>query len=451
MEQGLKVFVVEDNEWYNKLITHTVNMDPEFEVRSFMNGMEALNAMDEIPDVVTLDYRLPDCSGEDLLKKMLSRLPEVKVIVISEQQNIEVAVNMLKMGAYDYLVKSENLKDQLLNKLHQINKNKGLENQISNLKKEVRKKYSFEDSIIGNSPVMMEVLELVEKAVKIDMSVSIFGETGTGKEVIAKAIHYNSPSRSQHPFVAVNVAAIPEDLIESELFGHEKGAFTGANRTRKGKFEEANGGTLLLDEIGEMDLLMQKKMLRVLQEREVTRIGSNQAIKINCRIITATHKDLAKEVAQGRFRQDLFYRLKGLPIELPPLRERGNDSVLLARHFIKEFMHQHGTDGIKLTDSAVQKLQRYSWPGNVRELRASMELAVAMASDGEITEHDLHLNDQLPEESDLLNQASSLREINQRVVKHYLNRFGGDKQKVADALDIGLTTVYRLLKEQSNP
>ncbi len=236
----------------------------------------------------------------------------------------------MKLGAYDYISKDHETKERLLNSINNARNRTSLIKEIDHLKKEISEKYEFEKSIIGTSPAIKRTFALLEKAVQTNISVSISGETGTGKELVAKAIHYNS-KRKNKPFVAVNIAAIPRDLIESELFGHEKGAFTGAITRRIGKFEEAEGGTIFLDEIGEMDPNLQAKLLRVLQEREVTRIGGNQVIKLDVRIVAATHKDLAEEVKNGRFREDLYYRLLGLPIHLPPLRERGTDVLLIAK------------------------------------------------------------------------------------------------------------------------
>jgi DNA-binding NtrC family response regulator len=259
--------------------------------------------------------------GEKVLNQIRSQDPNISVVIVSAQEKIHTAVELLKSGAFDYITKDEETKDRLLNSIHNARNKTSLIKEIDHLKKEISEKYEFEKSIIGTSTAIKKTFSLLEKAVQTNISVSISGETGTGKELVAKAIHYNSKRKSK-PFVAVNIAAIPRELIESELFGHEKGAFTGAVTRRIGKFEEAEGGSIFLDEIGEMDLSLQAKLLRVLQEREVTRIGANLTIKLDVRIIAATHKDLAEEVKAGKFREDLYYRLLGLPIHLPPLRDR---------------------------------------------------------------------------------------------------------------------------------
>lgn len=440
-----KIYVVEDNEWYNKLLVHNLSLNPDFVVESFLNGKELIAALTKKPDVVTLDYRLPDTDGESLLKKIKDYDANIEVIIISEQEEIETAVDLLKAGAYDYIVKSKDIKDRLINTVNHIKKNAKLKNQLVTLQKEVQGKYAFEKSIIGNSAALKKVFELIAKATETNISVTITGETGTGKEVVSKAIHYNSP-RKDKPFIAVNMAALPAELIESELFGHERGAFTGADTRRKGKFEEAGGGTLFLDEIGEMDMNFQAKLLRVLQEKEVTRVGGNEVIKVNCRIIVATNRNLQEEVKNGKFREDLYYRLFGLPIHLPPLRERDNDTLLLAKFFIDAFCKENNLEPKTISENARKKLLSYNWPGNIRELKSVVELAVVMSSRKEISADDISLstNDALP---NVLTDEMTMREYEIRIVNHYMQKYNNNTKLVADKLGIGQTTVYRLLKE----
>src|SRR5512138_62056 len=307
-DESFKIFVVEDSEWYNKLLVHTLSLNPDYEVKSFFNGADLLKSLHESPDIVTLDYRLPDISGLDLLKKVKQENPEIQVILISEQKDIDTVVDLLRLGAVDYITKSDDINERLLNTVKNIRNGIGLKKEITVLRGEIQKKYSFRKSIIGESPVIKSVYEMIDKALLTSIPVIISGETGTGKELVAKAIHYNS-RRKDGTFVAVNVPAIPSELIESELFGHEKGAFTGAASRRIGKFEEADGGTLFLDEIGEMEMTLQMKLLRVLQEKEIVRVGSNKPVKTDCRIIAATNRNLKAEVKNGRFREDLYYRL----------------------------------------------------------------------------------------------------------------------------------------------
>lgn len=441
----LRIFVVEDNELYAKTLQYQLTLNPENEVAIYGSGKDFLKDLHKKPDVVSLDYRLPDMTGDQVLVKIREHFPELPVIIVSGQEDIGTAVNLLKEGAYDYIVKNENTKDRIWNAVNHIRDRRRLENEIERLREEVNTKYDF-SNIKGNSLVLKKVFKLVEKAARTNIIVSITGETGTGKEQIAKAIHYNSPMRKK-PFVAVNMAAIPTELIESELFGYEKGAFTGANNRKIGRFEEANGSTLFLDEIAELDLHLQAKLLRVLQEREVTRLGSNTPVKVNPRIIVATHQNMAEQVKKGNFREDLYFRLLGLPIELPPLRDRGNDVIILAKYFADEFSKENKLGKVNINSEAQEKLMKYSWPGNVRELKAVVELAVVLSDAEEITEEHLnfHSSDGI---SDLMSQETSLRNYTNRIIKHFLNKYDNNVIKVSEVLDIGKSTIYRLIKNK---
>jgi DNA-binding NtrC family response regulator len=285
----------------------------------------------------------------------------------------------------------------------------------------------------------------MSNAVGNNITVSITGETGTGKEVVAKAIHYNS-DRKGKSLVAVNMAAIPADLIESELFGHEKGAFTGASTRRKGKFEEADGGTLFLDEMGEMDIHAQSKLLRALQEKEITRVGGNDAIKVDCRIIVATNRDLAVEVKEGNFREDLYYRLFGLPIHLAPLRERENDVILLAKFFMENFCKENDMNSKSFSEATVAKLKSYTWPGNIRELKSVIDLSCVMSSGDVIEAENITLINREPAK-EILHEEMTMREYEQKIISIYMEKYDKNTKLIADKLDIGQTTVYRLLKE----
>ncbi|MBS1974223.1 MAG: sigma-54-dependent Fis family transcriptional regulator, partial [Bacteroidetes bacterium] len=289
-----------------------------------------------------------------------------------------------------------------------------------------------------------KVFALIEKASKTNITVSITGETGSGKEMVAKAIHYNS-DRHKQPFVAVNVAAIPRDLLESELFGHEKGAFTGAVTRRIGKFEEADKGTLFLDEIGELDINLQAKLLRVLQEREITKVGSNAVTPINVRIIVATHKNLIEEVKNKTFREDLYYRLIGLPIQIPPLRERANDIIILAKYFVDAFCKENKMPKKSISADAQQKLVNYSFPGNVRELKSIMELAAVM-SDGDAIESEHITMNTTSNITSLLSKELTLREFEIQLIQHFLDKYDRDVLLVAKKLDVGKSTLYRMVQ-----
>ena len=445
-EKSFKIFVVEDSEWYNRLLVHTLSLNPDYEIKSFFNGKDFLNCLFESPDIVTLDYRLPDFTGLDVLKRIREENSDVQVILISEQADIETVVSLLKMGAYDYISKTEDIKDRLLNTVKNIRNGIGLKREITTLRREVQKKYSFRDSILGESQAIKTVYDRIEKALSTNITVIISGETGTGKELVAKAIHYNS-KRKDKSFVTVNVSAIPSDLIESELFGHEKGSFTGAAYRRIGRFEEADGGTLFLDEIGEMELSLQAKLLRVLQEKEIVRIGSNKPVRTDCRIVVATNKNLKEEVKKGNFREDLYYRLLGLPIELPPLRERENDILILARYFIGKFCEENNILSKKLSVQGQKKLMNYPFPGNVRELKSVIELAVTLSANDEIEPADLVVDRSDPL-SDVASDNLTLREYQVKIIKATLKKNNNDIRLAAEKLDIGISTIYRILKEE---
>jgi DNA-binding NtrC family response regulator len=440
----VKIFVVEDDQTYTKFIKYVLSLNPDFEVEYFTTGKQFLSALNKKPSIVTLDYSLPDMSGEEVLKEIKAFDPDISVIIISAQEKIGTAVELLKAGAFDYIAKDEEAKDRILNSINNARNKTSLIKEIDRLKEEINTKYEFEKSIIGNSAPIKKVFSLIEKSLKTNITVSITGETGTGKELVAKAIHYNS-NRKKMPLVAVNIAAIPKELIESELFGHEKGAFTGAASRRIGKFEEAEGGTLFLDEIGEMDLNLQSKLLRVLQERELSRVGGNEVIKIDVRIIVATHRNLQDEVKAGNFREDLFYRLLGLPVQLPPLRDRGNDVILLAKHFLDQFATENKFKKFKITSDAQEKLLQYPFPGNIRELKSIIELAAVMAQESQITAEDITFAN-TPRDSFMLKEMK-LQEYVYHIIRNYLNKYDNNVLEVAKRLDIGKSSIYRYLKE----
>ncbi len=444
----IKIFAVEDDPVYSKFLKYVLDLNPEFEVELFENGKDCLAKLHTSPQIITLDYSLPDLSGEEILRRIKAIDPNIHVIIISGQENISTAVNLLKQGAYDYITKDEETKDRLLNSLNNALKNVNLVTEINNLKKEISVKYNFESSIIGSSSAINKMFDMLAKAVKTNITVSVTGETGTGKELAAKAIHYNSTSK-KGKFVAVNIAAIPKELLESELFGYEKGAFTGAVTRRIGKFEDANNGTLFLDEIGEMDISLQAKLLRVLQEKELSRIGGNEVIKINPRIIVATHKDLAKEVSEGNFREDLYYRLLGLPIHMPPLRDRGKDIIIIANKLLGDFCTENELTCNTISKDAKEKLLAYSFPGNVRELKSIIELAAVMGTGDEISAEDITFKT-IKEDGNFTFEELTLKEYENRIINHFMDKYDKNVLKVANVLNIGKSTIYRHLNSKTN-
>lgn len=440
---SFSIMIVEDDPWYGKILQHHLSLNPDYKVSRFLTGKECLENLHQKPDLVTIDFSLPDMDGDALFKKIKEYSPDLPVIVISSQENISVAVNMLKIGASDYLVKDDATKDLLWNSVIRIKENQGLRKEVAELREELGQKFSFDKSIIGQSDALNKVFALMEKASKTIINVSITGETGTGKEVVAKAIHYNS-DRKKKKFIAVNMAAIPKELIESELFGYEKGAFTGAVTRKIGKFEEANGGTIFLDEIAELDLNLQSKLLRVLQEREIERVGGNEIIKLDVRLIVATHKNLQEEVDKGNFREDLYYRIVGLPIALPPLRERGNDILILAKHFTDLFAKENKMNALSLSHDAKEKLMKYHYPGNVRELKSMIDLSAVMCDGKEIKAEDINYTSSKANKSFML-EEKTLQEYNIDILKFFLKKYD-DIGLVADKLRIGKSTLYKMIK-----
>ena len=441
------VFAVEDDPMFQRLLKHTLDLDPEHEVFVFGTGKECLENLHRNPALVTLDYSLPDMTGADILKKIKSFNPDIPVIVLSGQQDISVAVQLLQQGAFDYITKDSETRQKLLTKISHIYQTQSLRQEVDTLRHELSSNYQIKKVIYGESEAIQRVFDLIEKGAKTNITISVTGETGTGKELVAKAIHHNSP-RSKKPFVAVNLAAIPNELLESELFGHEKGAFTGAQSRRIGKFEEAKGGTIFLDEIGEMDINLQAKILRVLQEREITRVGGNEVIKVDARIVVATNRDLKDEVQKNNFREDLYYRIKGMPIPLPPLRERGNDVLVLARKFCDAFCKENKMAKMDLSQGAKDKLMAYPFPGNVRELKSIMELACVMAMGNEIRPQDIQL-EKPSSGSDFFEEEASMKDYERKIIDHYLKRYDS-VLKVAEKLNIGKSTIYRILKEDDS-
>jgi len=444
-EPIFKINIVEDDEWYRKFLVHNISLNPDFDVTAFSDGKTFLDQLKKRPHVVTLDYRLPDFSGKDLLMKIKEYDPTIEVIIISEQDDIETAIELLRLGAYDYITKTKDIRDRLLNIIQHIKSNTSLQSRIESLQTEVEKKYDCQKTTIGQSNPTQKVFQMMEHATANNITVVIQGETGTGKEMVAKAIHYNSP-RKKSPFIAVNMSAIPHDLAESELFGHEKGAFTGAANRHSGKFEQAKGGTLFLDEVGEMELTLQAKLLRALQEKEITRVGGSETIKTDCRIIAATNRNLLDEMKNGNFREDLYYRLFGLPIELPPLRDRDKDPAILAKFFVSNFCKENDMEEKSLSKEALQKLLGYPYPGNIRELKAVVELAAVMSEKEIIEAEDITFAQPDPV-TEVYSEELTMREYEYKIIQMYLKNNDDDIKTVAKKLDIGQSTIYRILKE----
>lgn len=382
-----KIFIVEDNDLYAQLLQHTLESEDKYDIHLFSSAEELFKNIHHNPDIVTIDYNLPDRNGLDVLKEIKNYNKEIQTIILSGQDKVDVVVECYNQGANGYIIKNDNAMTDFSKIVENLSKNASLGKEVDYLREQIidRNKYN---TIIGESASVLKVLRLIQKVEKTNMLALITGESGTGKELAAASIHYNS-TRAKMPYVLVNMAAIPSDLMESELFGHEKGAFTGADSKRIGKFEEANGGSIFLDEIGEMDMNLQTKLLRVLQENKIMRLGSNKEIQLDVRVIAATNKNLAQRVKDGKMREDLYYRLQGFLIHLPPLRERENDSLLLAKHFLTEFCERNKLPRKTFSSQALQKIATHSWPGNIRELKALVERTVLICDGDIITPDDM--------------------------------------------------------------
>jgi len=411
------------------------------------DGEQALVQLGQTPvDLVISDLRMPRMDGMELLQHLKEEFPETEFVMLTGHGTVETAVEAMKMGAFDYLIKPVNLEELGL-LIQRVFEQRDLKAENERLRREVNERYGFEN-IIGSSPPMQRIFQMIRQVAPTRASVLVQGETGTGKELVARAIHYNSP-RKNRPFVAVNCGALSQSLLESELFGHEKGAFTGAVRQRAGRFETADRGTIFLDEISETSPDFQVKLLRVLQEQEFERVGGGRPVKVDVRVIAATNRDLKKEVDAGRFREDLYYRLNVIKIEIPPLRERIEDIPLLVHHFLNEFGREHGRT-MAISPKAVSHLQGYSWPGNVRQLRTMMESVCILTTGKEILPRNLPEDVRDKEASGphlRLNVGMSVREAERELIRATLAEHGGNKARAARILGLGRKTLYRKLEE----
>ena len=390
-EPQRSVLVVDDDADIRSLLSDLLS-EEGYAARTAGTGGEAITAVaKDLPDLVMMDVQLPDQDGIGVLKTLKRDHGELEVIVMTAFGGSSTAIKAMEQGAYDYVTKPFEIED-LLATLRRVFVHADMSSEVSALRLELGKSAAERERIVGSSKPMMEVYKLIGKVASADATVLITGESGTGKELVAEALHKAS-KRNPHPMIKVSCAALPESLLETELFGHEKGSFTGAMAMRKGRFEMANKGTIFLDEIGEMTFGTQTKLLRILQEREFERIGSNTPIKIDIRVITATNRNLSEEVENGRFREDLYYRLNVIHIHMPPLRERKEDIPPLIEHFLTKYRYAAGAMPTTITNEALKKLRAYNWPGNVRELENAIERAVVLSRGNPITVAHLPFND----------------------------------------------------------
>lgn len=486
-----KVLLADDEITMVQMVTEVLRADGH-EVFPFTNASAALEAVESVaPELVITDlyFDKTKAQGLEILHKARTLTPPAIVIVVTGFGSIETAVEAMKSGAYDYVEKPFKLDHLKLTIERALSYNTAISENVY-LRKQLKKKYQF-SQIIGTSGRMQEVFKMIERVADTESTVLILGESGTGKELVAKALHYNS-RRQFAPFVPVNCSALPENLLESELFGHRKGSFTGAINDKKGLFQEADGGTIFLDEIGSMSPLLQSRLLRVLQEREVRRVGDNIPVYVNVRVVSATNEPLEKKIKDGGFREDLYYRLNVIAIQLPGLRERRDDIPLLVGHFLREKVHHRSGQPFQVTRQAMEALTAHEWPGNVRELENAIERACALAESNLIRVADLppllhqyskeHPTDTVfqirdPESGQLMSAAASLTPGSDRPLPapvamgsnpsapvgplknfireqemNYLNRVlaytDGNKEKAAELLGVSLATLYRKLSEE---
>jgi DNA-binding NtrC family response regulator len=454
MPQERLIYIVDDEDTISKLLEHWVTKKWGHQARTFATGEYCLEALTVLPDVVLLDIMLPGIGGVETLKEIKSRYPDLPVIMLSAQGKVDVAIETLKLGATDYFSKPVDFAKLEISIKNAIQTH-DLAREVSRLREAVGKPVHFEN-IISDNGAMQEVFKLVQKVMDNDICVLVLGESGTGKELIARAIHYNG-TRKKEPFVVVNCASIPHDLLESELFGHEKGAFTGAHQRRIGKFEQASGGTLFLDEIGELDLSLQAKLLRVIQSKQFERVGGNETLTTDVRLVSATNRDLVKMVSQKMFREDLYFRLATFPIMLPPLRDRRSDILVLAEHFLKKFASEVGKTDLGFSRKALKLLYEYAWPGNIRELENAIQRAVLMADGAAITERDLPMavvtfgsHEDSSSNSPLsfgTDHVRSMDKMKEESLRQALAATSGNIVEAARKLKIGRATMYRLMKK----
>ena len=444
MVGGERILIVEDEDLMRELLTKILAGE-NYRLYQACNGEEALKLLQDQPiDLVLTDLRMKGMNGLQLLSEVRALDPEIVVIVMTAYASVETAVEAMRKGAYDYITKpfiNEEIRVMLRRALNQ----RHLSRENRHLKRELRERYRFEN-IVGNSEAMERVYRLIEKVSAISSNVLISGETGTGKELVARAIHYNS-ERAERPFVAVNCGALTENLLESELFGHVKGAFTGAIANKEGFFRKADKGTLFLDELSEVSHGLQVKLLRAIQEREVIPVGGREPLKFDVRLIAATNKNLEDEVKKGAFREDLFYRINVITIPLPPLRDRKEDIPLLVNHFLQKYAPYLRKPSAKISREAMQVLVNYDWPGNVRELENMIERSVALC------EGDIIDTTDLPEKltqvkiaiRDLDDYEVTLDALEEQHIKKVLQKVSGDKVRASQILGINLSTLYRKL------
>ena len=438
------VLIIDDEEKLRNLLSRIIKLEgfTVLEAPSLKAGNKVMEIVNI--DVVLCDVKLPDGSGVDFVKAIKPKYPSAEIILLTAYGNIADGVQAMKNGAFDYITKGDD-NEKIIPLLNRAIEKVQLQKRVEQLEQQAGKRYGFE-SILGESILIQEAISLAKKVAPTDATVLLLGETGTGKEVFAQAIH-NCSKRAGHPFMALNCSAFGKELLESEIFGHKAGAFTGANRDKKGLIEEASPGSLFLDEIGEMHIDLQAKLLRVLETGEFIKVGDTKATKVNVRIIAATNRDMQQDVKDGKFREDLFYRLNVFTISLPALRDRKKDIAVLAAHFLTMFAQKTNTRIESMDKDFLEHLQQHDWKGNIRELKNVMERAVILASDSRLTVGSLPLDLQTTNYKSQALSAFDLASVEKLHIQRVLNHTKGNKSETAKLLNIGLTTLYRKIEE----
>lgn len=441
-----KILIIDDEEKLRNLISRIISLEG-YEVQEAPNCKTGLKKLEQSEiDVVLCDVKLPDGSGVELVKEIKSKYPLVEIILMTAYGNIPDGIQAMKNGAFDYITKGDD-NNKIIPLLARATEKVSLQKRVISLEKQVNKKYSFE-GIVGKSKQIQQAIEFARKVAPTDTTVLLLGETGTGKEVFAQAIH-NESNRATKNFVAINCSAFGKELLESELFGYKAGAFTGANKDKKGLFEEANNGTIFLDELGEMSLELQAKLLRVLETGEFIKVGDTKLTKVNVRVIAATNKDLIKESETGHFRSDLYYRLSVFQIMLPALKERTTDIELLAKYFLNIYTEKSNKKITGITNAYIEQLKLHQWSGNIRELKNVIERSVILHTTGELSVDSLPLDilHHTPSAPGKTLSAFDLSSVEKLHIQKVLNYTNGNKTETARLLNIALTTLYRKLEE----
>ena len=444
-----KILIVDDDQMMCEMLEDDLKRHG-FHPTSYLSAEKALDALKtESFDVLLTDMNLPDMNGIELCERVVTNRPDIPVIVITAFGSMETAIAAIRAGAYDFVTKPIDMEFLVLSLDRAVNHH-GLQEKVKILDEALKKSHQF-DELIGQSPPMRKLIDRLQRVADTETSILITGETGTGKELVAQALHRRS-RRQKGPFVAVNCAALPDALLESELFGHKSGAFTDAKTEHKGLFFQANGGTLFFDEIGDFPLTLQPKLLRSLEERRVRPIGGTSELAFDARIIAATNRDIETAVEENRFREDLYYRINVIQIDLPPLRERGTDILLLAQHFVEQFAIRSDKQIAGISNSASEKLLNYTWPGNIRELRNIIERAVVLTHYEKISVDDLpekirnYKTSQFLVGSDNPSELVPIQEVEHRYILHVLKTVGGNKTLAARVLGLDRKTLYRKLQ-----